>query len=66
MEHTQLVEWALVSMIALAFIGIPAVIIWQPPGLPFRVAFLILPLVPAVGLATIALWFALRRRDRLQ
>ncbi len=64
MDRSRWVEWGVVAAIVGAFVVIPAIIIWQPPQLPFRVAFLILPLVPAVVLAFIALWFALRQRDQ--
>lgn len=59
-------EWLVVGAIIVAFILIPLVILARPPQLPFRFAFIILPLIPAVGLALLAVWFGLRRRDRLE
>ncbi|MFB6300970.1 MAG: hypothetical protein ABEH65_12000 [Halobacteriales archaeon] len=48
--------WALVVGIVIAFLIVPALIYWRPPALPFEVAFLILPLLPAVLLALLAVW----------
>ena len=56
-------DWLIVAAVATAFIVIPAVIAWRPPALSFRVSFIILPLIPAIGLAAIAVWFAIRRHD---
>lgn len=61
MTTDRLADWALVAAITFAFLIIPAIVLVRPPVLPFRVSFIILPLLPAVGLALVAVWFALRR-----
>jgi hypothetical protein len=43
-------------MIALAFVVAPLLIYVRPPSVPFVVAYLILPLLPAFLLAIIAVW----------
>lgn len=48
--------WILVAGIVIAFLVVPALIYWRPPALPFEIAFLILPLLPAVLLALLAVW----------
>jgi len=55
--------WILLAAVVLAFFGAPAVIYVRPPRLPFEVAFLIVPLVPAFLLGTIAVW-AMAGRER--
>jgi hypothetical protein len=35
---------------------VPGLIYWRPPQLPFLVAFLVLPLVPAFVLGLVAVW----------
>ena len=52
--------WLLVAAIAVAFVVVPLVIYVRPPGLPFVVAYLALPLVPAVLLALLAVWVTTR------
>jgi hypothetical protein len=61
--------WVLVATVVLAFLVIPGIIYLRPAlpgqaGLPFVVAMLILPLVPAVLLGLTAVWamHASRRR----
>lgn len=52
--------WVLVGVLLVAFLVVPAVIVFVPPAaLPFEVAFLILPLLPAVLLGVVAVWSAL-------
>lgn len=52
--------WVLVGVLVLSFLVVPAVIVFVPPAaLPFEVAFLILPLLPALLLGAIAVWSAL-------
>ena len=52
--------WVLVGVLCIAFLVVPAVIVFVPPAaLPFEVAFLILPLLPALLLGAIAVWSAL-------
>ena len=57
------VGWALVAVVALAFLGIPGVIYLFPAapgqaGLPFLVAMLALPFAPALLLGLVAVWTA--------
>lgn len=53
--------WTLVGMIVLAFLVSPAIILFHPPEmLPFFVAYLVLPLLPAVLLGIVAVWSATR------
>ncbi|WP_336364254.1 hypothetical protein [Halalkalicoccus salilacus] len=53
--------WTLVATVVFAFIVSPAVILLQPPDLlPFSVAYLVLPLAPAVLLGIVAVWTAVR------
>ena len=53
--------WVLVGATVVAFIGVPLVILFRPPSLPFLVAYLALPLLPAFLLAALAVWVALPR-----
>ena len=53
--------WLLVAAVFVAFVVVPVVIAVRPPGLPFRVAYLVLPLVPAVLLALLAVWATAHR-----
>ena len=48
--------WLLLAGILVAFVIVPAIIYFRPPGVPYVVAYLVLPLVPAVGLALLAVW----------
>ena len=48
--------WFLLAGIALAFVVVPLVIYLNPPGVPFVVAYLLLPLAPAVLLALLAVY----------
>ena len=48
--------WLLLAAMLVAFLVVPAVIYLRPPGVPFVVAYLVLPLVPAVLLALLAVW----------
>lgn len=49
--------WVLVIGVFVAFLAIPIIITLRPPtGVSFRFAFLILPLIPAVGIALLAVW----------
>lgn len=53
--------WTLVATIVLAFVVSPAIILLQPPDLlPFSVAYLVLPLAPAVLLGVVAVWTGVR------
>jgi hypothetical protein len=47
--------WTLVGIIVFAFLVAPAIILFHPPDmLPFFVAYLVLPLFPAVLLGIVA------------
>jgi len=48
--------WVLVAAVVLSFFVIPGIVLVRPPGLPFEVALLILPLLPAVLLGAVAVW----------
>ena len=52
--------WLLVVAIAVSFVVIPTVIYLDPPGLPFVFSYLVLPLVPAVLLAALAVYVTAR------
>ena len=53
--------WLLLVGVVVAFVVVPIVIYLRPPSLPFFAAYLVLPLVPAVVLALLALWAAADR-----
>ncbi len=51
--------WLLVAAVVVAFLVIPGVIYLNVVGVlgfPFRVAFLALPMLPAIALAVLAVW----------
>lgn len=53
--------WTLVATVVLAFVVAPAIILFHPPdALPFFVAYLLLPLAPAVLLGIVAVWATVR------
>lgn len=53
--------WTLVGTVVFAFLIAPAIILLHPPSaLPFFVAYLILPLLPAFLLGLVAVWSATR------
>lgn len=53
--------WVLVGMIICAFIVVPLIITVRPPTeVSFTFAYLILPLVPAMLLAIVAVWSSVR------
>lgn len=56
--------WVLLGALAMALVVAPAVIYVRTPAIPFEVAFLIVPLLPAGLLAIVAVWSAVRARDR--
>ena len=61
--------WVLVASVVLAFLVIPGIIYLRPAlpgeaGVPFVVAMLILPLVPAVLLGVTAVWSMAASRRR--
>jgi len=58
--------WVLVVAVAVCFLVIPAVILAYPYvgeqfGLPFYHTYLVLPMIPAVVLAVLAVWAAITR-----
>ena len=54
--------WLLVGLVVLSLAVVPWVIVFHPPDLvPFRVAYLALPLAPAVLLGLGAVWVALSK-----
>lgn len=52
--------WTLVGVLVFAFFVAPALIIWRPPGLPYRVALLAMPMLPALLLGLVAVWATTR------
>jgi len=52
--------WVLVGVLVFAFFVAPALIIWRPPGVPYRVALLALPMLPALALGLVAVWATTR------
>ena len=53
-------DWVLVGVVVLCFLVIPATILALPPVGPFRIAYLVLPLIPALLLGAVAVWSAQR------
>lgn len=54
--------WVLVGVLVVSFLVVPAIILSRPPALPFEVAYLVLPLLPAFLLGATAVW-AMADRD---
>ena len=52
--------WVLVGVIALCFLVIPATILYLPPVRPYKFAYLVLPMIPAILLGATAVWSAQR------
>lgn len=52
--------WVLVGVLVVALLVAPALIIWNPPGLPYEAALLALPMVPALLLGLVAVWATTR------
>jgi peptidoglycan/LPS O-acetylase OafA/YrhL len=48
--------WVVLAALAIALVVAPGIIYWRPPQLPFEVAFLVVPLVPAFLLGAVAVW----------
>lgn len=63
--------WVLVGVVVFAFLVVPISLLYLPRaqslvrsvGLTLRDAYLVLPLVPAFLLATVAVWAAVRSRS---
>jgi hypothetical protein len=56
--------WVLVGVLLVSFFAVPLAILYRPPGVPFEVAFLVLPLLPAGLLGATAIWAMAGRADR--
>jgi hypothetical protein len=52
--------WVLVGVVVLCFLVIPATILVLPPVRPFKFAYLVLPMIPAILLGATAVWSAQR------
>jgi hypothetical protein len=52
--------WVLIGVLVVALFVAPGLIIWNPPGLPYRAALLALPMVPALLLGLVAVWATTR------
>lgn len=52
--------WVLVGVVVLSFLVVPALILVLPPVRPYRFAYLVLPLIPAILLGATAVWSAQR------
>ena len=50
--------WTLVGVIVVSFLIVPAIVLIRPPVLPWRVALLVFPLLPAFLLGGTAVWAA--------
>ncbi|PSQ19537.1 hypothetical protein BRD00_01340 [Halobacteriales archaeon QS_8_69_26] len=48
--------WVLLATVVLSFFVVPGIVLLRPPGLPFEVALLVLPLLPAVLLGVASVW----------
>ncbi|MFC7079592.1 hypothetical protein [Halorussus caseinilyticus] len=52
--------WVLVGVIVTCFLVVPATILFLPPVRPFKFAYLVLPMIPAILLGATAVWSAQR------
>ncbi len=52
--------WILVGAIVVAFVIAPVTIVLWPPDVGFRFAYLVLPMLPALLLAIVAVWATTR------
>lgn len=52
--------WILVGVLLVAFVVAPLVVYIDPPALPFKFTYLVVPLVPAFLLGATAVWAAQR------
>ena len=48
--------WVVVAVIAFSFLVMPVVILYRPPSLPYWVALLAFPMLPALLLGLVAVW----------
>ena len=53
--------WLLLGAVVVALGVVPVVILMRPPDLPFVAAYLVLPLLPAVVLALVAVYVTASR-----
>lgn len=69
-DRTSLESWLVIGALAIALVVIPWALIVLPEargligavGFSMRDAYLVIPLVPAVGLGVIGVWTAIRAR----
>jgi hypothetical protein len=52
--------WVLIGVLAFCLLVVPLVILWRPPGLPYWVALLALPMLPAFLLGAVGVWATTR------
>jgi hypothetical protein len=48
--------WVVVAVVAFSFLVMPVVILYRPPSLPYWVALLAFPMLPALLLGLVAVW----------
>ena len=48
--------WVVFAVVVVSFLVVPPVIIYRPPALPYWVALLAFPMLPAVLLGLVAVW----------
>ncbi|MFP4628059.1 MAG: hypothetical protein ACLFMX_03615 [Halobacteriales archaeon] len=53
-------DWFIVAAVVVGLVLVPVAMRLWPAGAPYRVALVALPLLPGVGLALVAVWYALR------
>ncbi|WP_205254335.1 hypothetical protein [Halorubellus sp. JP-L1] len=52
--------WVLIGVLAFSLLGAPLLILWRPPVLPYWVALLALPMLPAILLGAVGVWATTR------
>jgi hypothetical protein len=52
--------WILVGVLAFSLLGAPLIILFRPPNLPYWVALLALPMLPAILLGAVGVWATTR------
>lgn len=52
--------WTLVATLLLAFVIAPLTVYVRPPALPYWVALIVMPLIPALVLGAVAVWATTR------
>ncbi|WP_256296789.1 hypothetical protein [Haloarchaeobius salinus] len=48
--------WVVVAVVLFSFLVVPVVILYRPPSLPYWVALLAFPMLPALLLGLVAVW----------